>query len=212
MEKREKELVAMEQFMSMEDAVNYLRETTNDFDPNPNKLGFFVKNAKELMFEAMKSICAQELVWRKDYEQIVDWLSSSNYKGLFVAGGYGTGKTMLCTKVIPLILLNRFGFKPAIYSAYSLNRDAREIILEKSRMLIIDDIGVENEQVNYGERSIVFNEIVDQAERLGQILVLTTNLGKDELVRKYGARTIDRIESLTRKVVFEGESLRDKTS
>jgi DNA replication protein DnaC len=75
---------------------------------------------------------------------------------------------------------------------------------------MIDDVGVESEQVNYGTRRLLFNEIIDEAEHNKNVLILTTNLNIEELEAKYGARTIDRLRAITTPVIFKGESLRGR--
>ena len=73
---------------------------------------------------------------------------------------------------------------------------------------MIDDIGLEQEFSKYGEKHIAFSEIVDIAEKKGLLLVITTNLNQKQLKSKYGERTFDRLKSLTKCVVFKGNSLR----
>ena len=62
--------------------------------------------------------------------------------------------------------------------------------------------------VKYGERRLAFCEIVDEAEKRGKLLMLTTNLSLEEISQKYGERTMDRLVAITRRVKFEGNSLR----
>lgn len=49
---------------------------------------------------------------------------------------------------------------------------------------------------------------MDEAEKRGKMLMLTTNLSLDEISQKYGERTMDRLVAITRRVKFEGTSLR----
>lgn len=194
--------------MDFYEALDWIK--CSNFRPKPEKYCFKVENAKDIMQKALNFFCDDKAKWGKGYDEIADWLSDSKEKGLLLIGDCGVGKTLICTSVIPMIMARLYDKRPARYSAYNLNRKSEEIITERSDVLIIDDIGVEDIQVNYGERSIVFNEVVDQAERLGQILILTTNLSKEQLTAKYGARTIDRLMAITRMIVLKGKSLRNK--
>ena len=47
-----------------------------------------------------------------------------------------------------------------------------------------------------------------EAEKRGKLLMLTTNLSLEEISQKYGERTMDRLVAITRRVKFEGNSLR----
>lgn len=72
----------------------------------------------------------------------------------------------------------------------------------------IDDIGTEFLSVKYGEKRLSFAELVDEAEKKGKLLIVTTNLSLSELQQKYGERTLDRLRAITTPVVFKGDSLR----
>ena len=80
--------------------------------------------------------------------------------------------------------------------------------VKQKHIIYIDDIGTENLSVKYGEKRLVFPELVDEAEKKGKLLIITTNLSLSELSEKYGERTIDRLRAITTSVLFKGESLR----
>jgi DNA replication protein len=62
--------------------------------------------------------------------------------------------------------------------------------------------------VKYGEKRLAFPELVDEAEKKGKLLIVTTNLSIQELKEKYGERTVDRLRAITTPILFKGESLR----
>lgn len=62
--------------------------------------------------------------------------------------------------------------------------------------------------VKYGEKRLSFAELVDEAEKKGKLLIISTNLSLSELQQKYGERTVDRLRAITTPVVFKGDSLR----
>jgi hypothetical protein len=64
--------------------------------------------------------------------------------------------------------------------------------------------------VEYGVKSEPFVEVVYNAEVNGQILVLTANMTGEMMSKRYGERTMDRLSSIVRLVVFHGESMRRK--
>ncbi|MCD8211049.1 MAG: hypothetical protein LUC37_05845 [Prevotella sp.] len=193
----------------IEQAEDELRAEHPNFDPNPYWMCYRFKDAKEGMMEILHHLLGKKAKWNKDYDEVATWLTDSHFKGLLIMGEYGTGKSLICCKVIPLLMKVKTSRGPSIMlSAFDLNRYAEVLGKGHHKIIIIDDVGVESELVEYGKRSIVFNEVVDRAERLGQTLILTTNLSEKELTSKYGNRTIDRLKFLTRKVIFSGESLR----
>lgn len=164
--------------------------------------------------------------WLDSYDQIIDWLKDNKNKGLLLMGNVGRSKTTAAHVVRDLLTRAKFKFRIDCLTAYEMNREYRKIIRDPEidpdnilfphsverwgdpSALFIDDIGVEDECFSFGERSIVFNEIVDHAERIGRLLIVTTNLNTEELRNKYGDRTIDRLKELTKPIVLTGDSLR----
>ena len=61
---------------------------------------------------------------------------------------------------------------------------------------------------DYGEKYEGFNAIINAAERYYRPLFISTNLGTEELLNRYGERTLDRLQHLCRIVEFRGDSLR----
>lgn len=87
-----------------------------------------------------------------------------------------------------------------------MNADIDEV--KSNHLIYIDDVGTENVSIKYGERRLAFPEVVDEAEKRGKLLIITTNLSLGELAQKYGERTMDRLVAITKRVKFVGESLR----
>lgn len=80
--------------------------------------------------------------------------------------------------------------------------------VKQKHIIYIDDIGTESLSVKYGEKRMTFPELVDEAEKKGKLLIITTNLSLSEIKEKYGERTLDRLRAITTPIVFKGESLR----
>ena len=62
--------------------------------------------------------------------------------------------------------------------------------------------------MSYGNRNIRFPDIVDEAEKKGNLLIFSTNCSQEKMMEKYGDRTVDRLRAITKKIVFRGKSLR----
>ncbi len=168
-----------------------------------------VPNAKDWLQSAMKYFIEQEgkkLQWLKPYDEVAEWLSDNKGKGLLLYGNVGQGKTVLSRSAIPAILLKVSRKVVASYDIDEMNASIDNI--KNKRIISLDDIGTETIVNNFGNKRNAFAEIMDNAEKTRQIVIISTNLGKEQLIEKYGARVFDRILATTKRVVFRGQSMR----
>ena len=173
------------------------------------KISISIDNAKEILTNALKyfiSLENRESVWLPEYEEVADWLNDNQERGLFLYGNCGRGKTVLARYVIPAILLKYDRKVVNCFDAQEMNTNLDEVL--KKKIVCIDDIGTEEVSVSYGNKRLAFLEVVDAAEKHGKLLIITSNLNQEQLVQKYGDRTMDRIISTTKRVLFKGKSLR----
>lgn len=175
--------------------------------PHTKSVCFSVPDAKEHLWKGIQYFCKSDAVWSPDYDLVAEWLSDNKGKGLLMMGNCGTGKTLIGSNIVPLLLYH-YCRKLMIfqYPAQEINSHADEIM--KHKLVYLDDIGRENLLNSYGNKRWVFPEIVDAAERQGKLLVISTNLDSVHLAEKYDDRTMDRLRSLTKIVTFTGKSLR----
>lgn len=175
------------------------------FSPDPATIPVKVRNAREALKNGLNHYLG-EAQWLPEYDEVVEWLTDNQGRGLLCYGNCGRGKSVICGKIIP-VLLNYYHNKiVSCYDAQNLNARADEILAK--HILYIDDIGTESMAVKYGERRMVFSELCDLAEKKGKLLIVTTNLSLNEIAEKYGERTMDRLVAITKRVKFNGESLR----
>ena len=175
------------------------------FNPGPMTIPVKVRNASEALKNGLNHYMG-DAQWLPEYDEVVEWLTDNQGRGLLCYGNCGRGKSVICGKIIP-VLLNYYHNKiVSCYDAQSLNARADEILAK--HILYIDDIGTESMAVKYGERRMVFSELCDLAEKKGKLLIVTTNLSLNEIAEKYGERTMDRLVAITKRVKFSGESLR----
>jgi DNA replication protein DnaC len=173
------------------------------------KISISIDNAKEILTNALRyfiSLENRESVWLPEYEEVADWLNDNHERGLFLYGNCGRGKTVLARYVIPAILLKYDRKVVNCFDAQEMNTNLDEVL--KKKIVCIDDIGTEEVSVSYGNKRLAFLEVVDAAEKHGKLLIITSNLNQDQLVQKYGDRTMDRVISTTKRVLFKGKSLR----
>ncbi len=174
-----------------------------------NKVRIQIPNAKDLLPKAMRYFIereGKEMQWLKPYDKVAEWLSDNKGRGLLLYGSVGQGKTVLSRSAIPAILLKVRGKVVKSYDIDEMNNQIDEI--KNQRLISLDDIGTETIVNNFGNKRNAFAEIMDNAEKTGQLVIISTNLGKEQLIEKYGDRVFDRILATTKRVVFRGESLR----
>lgn len=167
---------------------------------------FHIKNADGLLKKGLENAVGESAVWLPEYDKVAEYLSNNKGKGLLCYGNCGRGKTLLCRHVIIPILYHVLNRVTYYYDASEMNKSIDAI--KRTRYAVIDDIGIEGIAVDYGERRMAVPEIVDNAEKNGNLLILTTNLSFDEMNEKYGTRTMDRLASVCHAIRFKGESLR----
>lgn len=156
-----------------------------------------------------------------EYAKVVDWMTDTRGRGLLLMGDCGRGKSIIGTGVVPILLalkgchtvpVHADDFnKPYPFAASTAECDPRMTNLDYlvwTHFPIIDELGVESMVNNYGEKSEGFNRVINAAERYLRPLFISTNLTKEELLRRYGERTFDRLFHLCQIVKFKGESLR----
>lgn len=168
-----------------------------------------VPNAEQLLKDSMKAVLeyeGREVKWHPAYAEIAKWLTNNEGKGLFMFGNCGLGKSLLGRLVIPAIILKVENKVVNVFDMDSLN-DKIDLALSK-RLVTLDDIGTEDIAVNFGARRMAVAEIIDNAEKKKNLLILTSNLSNNDLLTKYGVRVLDRLKSITKRVLFEGESFR----
>lgn len=176
------------------------------FNPNPDRVQIAIPNAKAALWSGLKYYLGDKAEWLPCYDEVAEWLSGNDGRGLLCYGSCGLGKSVICGKIIP-VLLNHYHRKVvSIYEADSMNSHIDSV--KEKHILYIDDIGTEGESVKYGERRMAFPEIVDAAEKKGKLLICSTNLALADLKAKYGERTTDRLKAITKQVLFTGNSFR----
>ena len=167
-----------------------------------------IDGARDIMMRGLRHFIGDSAQWLPEYEQVADWLEDNQGKGLLCYGHCGRGKTMLTAKVIPCII-HRWARKTVMCrTAYEAGLQFEQVMGMK--LLCIDDVGTEGIVNVYGNKIYALPTIVNEAERKGNLLLLSTNMTFDEIRAKYGIRTADRITGLCKAVRFRGESLRGK--
>lgn len=156
-----------------------------------------------------------------EYEEVIEWMTNTQDKGLLLMGSCGRGKSIIISGVIPVLLRIKGRYVRVIHAQdinkpapnaqtyyYGQRPDTNLDHLLKTAYPIIDEVGVESMVNDYGEKSEGFNLLMNAAERYHRPIYATTNLTKEQMLDRYGERTLDRLSHLCRIVEFKGESLR----
>ena len=190
--------------LDFHEALNSLRDT--GFNPVPDRVHFVIPDAPNVLLRGINYFTENKATWLKEYDEVAEWLSNNLGRGLFCYGNCGRGKTLICCKIIP-ILLNHYCRKiVTCYSAEQMNANL-DALLQK-HIQARDDIETENYRSVYGSKRLSFAEVCDETEKKGKLLIVTTNLTLTEIREKYGERTMDRLVATTRLINFKGDSLR----
>lgn len=171
-----------------------------------NRIYITTPDARSILARGIRHFVGSDAVWLDEYNQVADWLSDNEGKGLLCAGNCGRGKTVICQRVLPVVFLHWHRLVMNTLTATELNEKFNEY--KHYKILSIDDVGTESVANKYGEKRNFIQEIIDEAERKQKLLIISTNLNENELREKYDIRTIDRLRALTKVVMFKGESLR----
>jgi DNA replication protein DnaC len=191
---------------------------------NPAKLSWGDKETCEGLFASLFRRLDGSLARYQhipEYDQIVEWMSDTEGRGLLLIGDCGRGKSIIATCLVPVLLAMKQFYaypvhsddleKPYPFASVTMGMDPKITNLDylcRCPFPVVDELGVEPLVNNYGEKYEGFNRIINAAERYYRPLFVSTNLTKQELLHRYGERTLDRLGHLCRIVEFRGESLR----
>lgn len=137
-----------------------------------------------------------------EYDEIIDWLSESKGKGLFMVGSNGRGKSTILMGVLPLIYkaIGKKILKPV---------SARHLDINDLKWTVcIDEVGQDDIKNDYGTKKDPVEYAISHCEDTMKTLLMTSNLNEKQIIDRYGIRINDRIKRLCKIVVFKGESFR----
>jgi DNA replication protein DnaC len=166
-----------------------------------------IENAKKTFMDALMyflSLQKKEMTYFDEYDKIVDWLSDNKNKGLILMGSCGVGKSFISRFVLPAIMFEKKKIILRVYDKININID--DILTKK--YAVLDDIGTEEVSNTFGNKRLALAEIVDEAEKKGNLLIISTNLNAEQIKEKYGLRVYDRLLAICDSVAFNSKSLR----
>lgn len=149
------------------------------------------------------------------YKSMVGYLAETKLncrkKGLFLFGGTGTGKTFSVKVIASFRDLHLYTCKH-LEKVYEDSTEAFWQIIKERKVIIIDDLGTEKESNNYGVKSEIMEDALYERHRLfeqhGIRTIITTNLNKEAIIKKYDERIYSRLRQMCECINAVGEDLR----
>lgn len=196
---------------SFAEVAEYLQKQGYDSRRDPHHIT--IPNARKRMEDGLRYFLGDKAQWQPCYDSVADWLTDNKGRGLLCFGTPGMGKTLVCAKILPVILGN--GGRP-IPCVDATELKTRYEELKNERIVIIDDLGKEPRK-HFGNVDNSFFELCNNAERHGNLLIITTNLSTtpydrtlypSSIQETYGIDVLDRLKAITKTARFEGSSLR----
>ena len=183
---------------------------------SPGIPGIHVANARERLQKGLQHFLGDDARWLPEYDEIADWLADNKGRGLLLVGTSGLGKSLICQKILPVLLSDVLGIAVDVVSAREMGQQIDSLV--QSRCVIIDDLGHEpvTEMVAYRKRTPFF-ELCDAAEQRGILLIINTTLSTNKInnplyprsiQERYGNEVLDRLRATTRVVELRGQSMR----
>lgn len=177
-------------------------------------------NLFEEIFKAVDST-VEYFNYLPEYYDIKSWMLKTEGKGLLLMGSCGRGKSVIASGVIPVLFrMKGYYLRPVHaqdmhkptpqqpYLGYGQRPETWLDYLQRTKFPIIDELGVEMQLNDYGEKCEGFNLVINAAERYNRPMFITTNLSEEQILARYGERTLDRLNHLCKTVKFSGDSLR----
>lgn len=199
---------------SFTEVAEYLRQQGYDSLKDPYHIA--IPNGRKRLEDGLRYFMGEKAQWLPCYDNVVDWMTDNKGRGLLCFGTPGTGKTLVCTKILPVILGNGGRPIPCV-DASDVKSHLDELMRE--RIVIIDDLGKEPRK-HFGNTDNSFFELCNNAERTGSLLIITTNLSTtpvsqqyrerypQSIQERYGVEVLDRLKVITKTARFEGKSMR----
>ncbi len=142
-----------------------------------------------------------------EYKDVIQWLSSSEGKGLLMTGANGRGKTAILKGVIPLIFKSK-GYVLRVLNSTEIDYNSFQQYLNSKKFIAIDEIGKDSVIKDYGNEKDPVEAAIDHCEDRMKLLLMTSNLTGEQIKERYGNRTLSRIKRLCKIVVFKGRDYR----
>ena len=148
-----------------------------------------VEKAADLLMRGLAYAIGPTAQWLPEYDEVADWLSDNQGKGLMCIGDCGRGKTVITRDILSVLFAKtiRVRFHDGttghpVYN-YFLAKElkSRWAEVERCKIICVDDVGTEAIAKVYGETHNYFSELVDLCNDRDKLLICSTNLSQEQL-------------------------------
>ena len=213
---------------SIQDAIRTCLESSKA--PIPSKIGdeknkWTVEALEEVLLENYANIVSvrgrkfiRDEFTLYNIHRVAEWLKNDSKDGLLLYGTVGTGKTTLMRSLYQ-VLHDDFNRRVDIGSASQLvelfqHRDIDSYPFEYEKnvdFLFIDDAGFEPDYCCiWGTEYEPMRDLLAYRYDARKHTVISSNLGDEELVQKYGLRIFDRMIETYDRVTYKFDGYRKK--
>lgn len=153
------------------------------------KVRWTLQDADVLLMRGLAYAIGPTAQWLPEYDQVADWLSDNQGKGLMCIGDCGRGKTVITRDILSVLFAKtiRVRFQDGttghpVYN-YFLAKElkSRWAEVERCKIICVDDVGTEAIAKVYGETHNYFAELVDLCNDRDKLLICSTNLSQEQL-------------------------------
>jgi DNA replication protein DnaC len=199
--------------MSISNIIDDLRNGGIIPNNRPTNLSFGTKEqCKASFIEIFQAVdkTVTKFVYHKEYDQIIDWLTDNKGKGLALMGSVGVGKSVIIRSVIPVYMRAQYNKNVRVFGLTDfLTMDGKDFRSYLRRSIIaIDELGREPLMSDYGVKFEAVPVLVESCEVESKLLFISSNARKEDICRRYGLHTFDRIQKLCRIITITGKSNR----
>ena len=186
--------------MKMNQVFKELRDAGVEINPQEVKFSF---PDAEKDFKELFNYYVPDYRHLKEYYQVIEWLKDNKGKGLALFGNTGQGKSIILKRILPYMFMNEKRLILHPIDAYKLTKEYKV-----SKYVVIDEVGNEPTFNDYGVKIELIRYIVDEAENMKSLLLLSGNLDGETFKKRYGEMIYNRIKAMCKIVFFKGENLR----
>lgn len=139
-----------------------------------------------------------------------DQFNGDHYKGIFLAGSIGSGKTIVMNAFCSMIEMHsdKVFFRTHAKRIPALLESHEAGYFDK-RPMFIDDIGREPKEVNnYGTKELPTVDLMSIRYDCGSLTFATSNFDDDVLKQFYGEAIVDRFHEMFNYMIIKGPSKR----
>lgn len=211
---------------SIQDAIRTCLESSKA--PIPSKIGdeknkWTVEELEKLILKYYAwqvQERGRKFIWdrftRYNIRRAAEWLKNDNKDGLLLYGKVGSGKTTLMRSLFWVLRkeLNRkvdIGTAPRLIDLFQ-HRDIDSYPFEYEKnvdFLFIDDAGVEPDYCCiWGTDYEPMRDLLAYRYDTRKYTIISSNLGNEELIQKYGLRIFDRMIETYDRITYEFEGYR----